>query len=115
MAKGRKPAARRGRIVQAGAAFSWRGNLSAIAKRKRPRLTELNDDIGGNPPGRPNSISLIREEAQRQLAVGKTPRTLKEFANELSQWLRRQHRHEPAMVPRVVERNIRDLWRSRQR
>jgi len=116
MVKGRKPAPRRGRIIQAGAVFSGKGNLTAVLRRGRLRWTELTDDIPGKrPAGRPNSIPIIREEAQRRLAAGGMLETLKRFANELSSWLARQHPDEPAMTPAVVERNIRDLWRLRRR
>jgi len=118
MAKGRKPAPRRGKIITLGPGeivLAGEGGMSAAPERKREVWITITDDIGGNRPGRPSSISIIREEAQRRLVAGNTPGTLKELANALSSWLNRHHPDEPAMRPRVVEKNISDLWKSRRR
>jgi hypothetical protein len=97
--------------------FAGQGGMEVKEKKVwglRPRkhpLTKINQG------GRPSSKSLIWREALWRVRAGNYPETLKEFANELSNWLRRHHPEEPRMSSRVVEqkRIIRDLWHRRRR
>jgi hypothetical protein len=68
--------------------------------------------VDGIKLGRPSSRDLVRAEAKCRLDAGDVPASLKEFGNVLSRWLADNHPDAPPMVGRVVERNIRDLWRA---
>jgi len=88
-------------------------------KTKMPLLTEqwrpmkVADDRWERR-GRPSSRDLVYAEAERRLAAGAVPTTRRRFAEQLSRWLKEQHPKEPQMKPRIVERNIKDIWeRSR--
>jgi hypothetical protein len=61
--------------------------------------------------GRPSSKELFREEARRRLAEGNDiPETLKEFANKLADWLKKNHPDAPTAVAKTIENDIPDLW-----
>jgi hypothetical protein len=69
--------------------------------------------------GRPTSMSWILPEAERRLASGEFPGTLKEFAEEIRAWASTtpQAREEGWPVPQCnsLENKLRELWNKRQK
>ena len=70
-------------------------------------------------PGRRTSRDLVRQEARRLLDASSGWRhqwgSLGQLASKLSSWLIHEHPTMPQMVPKVVERHIRDLWQQHQK
>jgi hypothetical protein len=93
-------------VYEVSSTLEGKSDLNANARIRR-QVWQLVPD---KPAGRPSSRDLIRTEAQRRLASGTVPLTLKEFGNELSVWLRENHPNAAPMAPPTVEDNIRDLW-----
>jgi hypothetical protein len=70
-------------------------------------------------PGRPTSEDLVRQEARRLLDAsgGWQHRwhSLRQFTHKLSDWLAHEHPTMPQMVPKVVERHVRDIWQQHRK
>jgi hypothetical protein len=72
------------------------------------------EEVGIDESGRPSSRDLIREKATSLLvadAANGALKQLRQYGYDLSIWLG-EHPDLPQMTPRVVENNIRDIWRS---
>jgi hypothetical protein len=65
-------------------------------------------------PGRPTSIQLVIAEAVRRLADGRPCRWRKDFAGDLSRWLKKEHPLEAQMTAKTISGNadIKDLWQK---
>jgi hypothetical protein len=72
------------------------------------------DDIGGPKWGRPSSEALILAKAEQDLRRGDPGMKKWEYAEELSNWLARHHKDEPALAASTILKNktFSALWRK---
>ena len=64
-------------------------------------------------PGRRMARRIFAGEAYRRIVAGNTPKTLSEFAAQLSAWFKDTYPAAPALPARFVEEAIRDTWHRR--
>ena len=104
-------------ILTVEARLSGEGGLDVFAQMGRvypARFVPRTDDIGGPKWGRPSSEALILAKAEQDLRRGDPGMKKWEYAEELSNWLARHHKDEPALAASTILKNktFSALWRK---
>ena len=76
------------------------GNTGAI---------QTTEPVATGAPGRPTSIHLVEAELDQRIAAGDTWTSKTSAAQELSEWLRLNHKQAPQLTPKTIKNR---LWRK---
>jgi hypothetical protein len=77
------------------------GNTGAIQRNVR-----MNEPIATGAPGRPTSMHLVERELDRRIAAGDSWPNKTSAAQELSDWLRLNHKYAPQLTPKTIRNKL---------
>jgi hypothetical protein len=87
--------------------------MAAHGEQLRANRSNVGWIAGMTSPGHKRSQHLIEAEAYRRIMAGEAPTTLVEFAQQLSDWLRRSYPEAVPITLVTVENQIRETWHHR--
>jgi hypothetical protein len=95
--------------------ISVQGSAASPAQSKDTEAPPKQKTYKTGDPGRPTSRHIYMQEAERRLAAEDYPKTLKEFADELAEWLQNTHPQAAPVTPGTIRNRVRRVWRAHEK